>query len=162
MGVGWSVDYAAHIAYAFLNTESRQSDKNDRNHRALEAVRYIGAAVAYGAGSTWLAVSMLSFSTSHIYISFFKIFYLVILFGVWHGLFFLPVVLSTIGPRSLRVISQSQPMSEKTAVTDDDDWNKETDSSCFFSPFFPKSISFFINIYFWFNKHTKLLHYPYY
>lgn len=124
LAVGLSVDYAAHIAHAFLNAESREDDNNDRRTRTLNAVRHIGAAVAYGAGSTFLAVSMLAFSSSYVFITFFRIFYLVILFGLWHGLMLLPVVLSTIGPRSLRVTQQPQPMSEKTiAVTDDDDWN---------------------------------------
>lgn len=118
LGIGLSVDYAAHVAHAFLNAESRQDDPDARTTRALKAVRHIGAAVAYGAGSTLLALSMLSFSTSYVFTAFFRIFFLVIMFGLWHGLFFLPVVLTILGPRSLRVI-QPQPMSEK-AVSDDE------------------------------------------
>ncbi|KAL6264423.1 hypothetical protein P5V15_004532 [Pogonomyrmex californicus] len=122
LAVGLSVDYAAHVAHAFLNAESQEDDNDTRRTRALVAVRHIGAAVAYGAGSTLLAVSMLAFSTSYVFIAFFRIFFLVILFGLWHGLILLPVILSTIGPRSLRVMQQSQPMSEKAiAVTDDDE-----------------------------------------
>ena len=33
-----------------------------------------------------------------VFISFFKIFFLVVTFGLFHGLIFLPVVLSLIGP----------------------------------------------------------------
>lgn len=117
------MDYAAHIAHAFLNAESREDDDNARRTRTLIAVRHIGAAVAYGAGSTFLAVSMLAFSSAYVFVSFFRIFYLVILFGLWHGLFLLPVVLSSIGPRSLRVTQRPQPMSEKAiaAAADDED-----------------------------------------
>lgn len=115
------MDYAAHIAHAFLNAESQEGDKDARTHRALIAVRHIGAAVANGAGSTWLAMAMLAFSTNYVLLSMFKIFFLVILFGLWHGLVMLPVILSTVGPRSLRVISQPQPMSEKTAAINDED-----------------------------------------
>nr|XP_012232571.1 PREDICTED: Niemann-Pick C1 protein-like [Linepithema humile]XP_012232572.1 PREDICTED: Niemann-Pick C1 protein-like [Linepithema humile] len=121
LAVGLSVDYAAHVAHAFLNAESQEDDDNARTTRALIAVRHIGAAVAYGAGSTLLAVSMLAFSTSYIFMAFFRIFSLVILFGLWHGLILLPVVLSTIGPRSLRVMQRPQPMSEKAVVTDNED-----------------------------------------
>ncbi|XP_014479846.1 PREDICTED: Niemann-Pick C1 protein-like [Dinoponera quadriceps] len=119
LGIGLSVDYAAHVAHAFLNTESHQDDRNARTTRALNAIKYIGAAVAYGAGSTLLAISMLAFSSSYVFVSFFKIFLLVVLFGLWHGLIFLPVVLSVIGPRSLRS-TQRQPMSEKAAIADDE------------------------------------------
>lgn len=120
LAIGLSVDYAAHVAHAFLHTESRGDDDDaPRTTRALIAVRHIGAAVAYGAGSTLFAVSMLAFSTSYVFIAFFKIFFLVILFGVWHGLIMLPVVLSIIGPPSLRVTQRPQPMS--VAVVDDED-----------------------------------------
>lgn len=100
MAVGLSVDYAAHVAHAFLIAKS-QDGKLNRRSRVLTAVRHIGAAVAYGAGSTLLALSLLVFSRAYVFQSFFKIFFLVIIIGLWHGLLLLPVVLSTIGPRSL-------------------------------------------------------------
>ncbi|CAL1684179.1 unnamed protein product [Lasius platythorax] len=119
LAIGLSVDYAAHVAHTFLHTESPKDDDDaPRTTRALIAVRHIGAAVAYGAGSTLLAVSMLAFSTSYVFIAFFRIFFLVILFGLWHGLIMLPVVLSIIGPPSLHA-TQRQPMS--VAVVDDED-----------------------------------------
>ncbi|XP_015599498.1 NPC1-like intracellular cholesterol transporter 1 isoform X2 [Cephus cinctus] len=101
LAVGLSVDYAAHVAHAFLNTKS-YNGKHDRTTRALTAVRHIGAAVMYGAGSTLLALSLLAGSQAYVFRAFFKIFLLVILFGLWHGLLMLPVVLSTVGPRALR------------------------------------------------------------
>lgn len=120
LAIGLSVDYAAHVAHAFLHTESRKDDDDaPRTTRALIAVRHIGAAVAYGAGSTLFAVLMLGFSTSYVFIAFFRIFLLMILFGLWHGLIMLPVVLSIIGPPSLRVTQRPQPMS--VSVVDDED-----------------------------------------
>lgn len=116
MAVGLSVDYAAHVAHAFLNAGeiSGASRSVDRSSRALKAMRHIGAAVLFGAGSTLLALSLLSFSRAYVFRAFFKIFLLVIVFGLWHGLLFLPVVLSTIGPRSLhtdfRKVSDSFPV----------------------------------------------------
>lgn len=78
-----------------------QDTKLNRRSRVLTAVRHIGAAVTYGAGSTLLALSLLVFSKAYVFRAFFKIFLLVIVFGLWHGLLLLPVVLSTVGPRSL-------------------------------------------------------------
>lgn len=102
LAVGLSVDYAAHVAHSFLIARAPSSVSNSRKYRALIAVRHIGTAVLSGAGSTLLALSFLSFSKTYVLRAFFKIFLLVIIFGLWHGLLLLPVVLSTIGPRSLR------------------------------------------------------------
>lgn len=129
LGIGLCVDYAAHVAHAFINAAS-VSGNEDRTKRAHIAVRYIGAAVAYGAGSTLLALSMMVFSDSYVFHAFLKIFVLVILFGLWHGLFLLPVILSTIGPGSLR--SHKEPESpekvEDTGDTVTSPLNKETES----------------------------------
>ncbi|XP_043686569.1 NPC1-like intracellular cholesterol transporter 1 isoform X1 [Vespula pensylvanica] len=135
LAVGLSVDYAAHIAHAFLNASSQEKKKDqDRKIRALIAVKHIGAAVAYGAGSTLLALSMLAFSDAYVFRAFFKIFFLVILFGLWHGLFLLPVVLSTVGPRSLRRNNErpSRDFDNLTTATTDEEvdkpLNKETEN----------------------------------
>lgn len=112
LGIGLSVDYAAHVAHAFVHAAS-ETGCQDRTTRAHVAVRYIGAAVAYGAGSTLLALSMMAFSESYVFHAFLRIFILVIAFGLWHGLFLLPVILSTIGPRSLRLF-RPQQTPEKT------------------------------------------------
>ena len=100
LSVGLSVDYAAHVAHAFL-TAGSSDGKSNRRLRILTAVRHIGAAVTYGAGSTLLALSLLVFSRAYVFQSFLKIFFLVIVFGLWHGLLLLPVILSTIGPQSI-------------------------------------------------------------
>ncbi|CAL7945885.1 unnamed protein product [Xylocopa violacea] len=126
LGIGLCVDYAAHVAHAFINAAS-ESVSEDRTTRAHIAVRYIGAAVAYGAGSTLLALSMMVFSDSYVFHAFLKIFILVILFGLWHGLFLLPVILSTIGPRSLRSRAAPEKMDDAgdTVISP---LNKETES----------------------------------
>ncbi|KAJ8669003.1 hypothetical protein QAD02_000262 [Eretmocerus hayati] len=101
LAVGLSVDYAAHVAHAFLNASGDGGFGNDRRSRALKATRHIGSAVLFGAGSTLLALSLLAFSRAYVFRAFFRIFLLVIAFGLWHGLLLLPVVLSSIGPRAL-------------------------------------------------------------
>lgn len=93
LAVGLCVDYAAHIGHTFLTISH-----GNRNRRALETVLHIGAAVMYGGGSTILALSVLSGSRAYTYRTFFKIFLLVILLGLFHGLVLLPVILSLVGP----------------------------------------------------------------
>ncbi|XP_054005477.1 patched domain-containing protein 3-like isoform X1 [Hylaeus anthracinus] len=129
LGIGLSVDYAAHVAHAFVHAAS-ETGSLDRTKRAQVAVKYIGAAVAYGAGSTLLALSMMAFSESYVFHAFLRIFVLVIVFGLWHGLFLLPVILSTIGPRSLRSYKTPSPeKNEEEAIdTITSPLNKETDS----------------------------------
>ncbi|XP_066584061.1 patched domain-containing protein 3-like [Prorops nasuta] len=118
LAVGLSVDYAAHVAHAFLNANSTKSGQEGRTERILISMRHIGAAVAYGAGSTLLALSMLAFSDAYVFQSFFKIFLLVILFGLWHGLILLPVILSTIGPRSLHRMQKHPQGSVEDAINE--------------------------------------------
>uniref|UniRef100_A0AAG5CW11 SSD domain-containing protein n=2 Tax=Anopheles atroparvus TaxID=41427 RepID=A0AAG5CW11_ANOAO len=93
LAVGLCVDYAAHIGHTFLTI-----NKGDRNRRSLETVLHIGAAVFYGGGSTILSLSILSGSQAYTYRTFFKIFLLVISYGLFHGTILLPVILSLIGP----------------------------------------------------------------
>ena len=45
-----------------------------------------------------LALSLLVTSRSHIFTSFFKIFLMICLFGLYHGLVMLPVLLCLVGP----------------------------------------------------------------
>ncbi|XP_058058482.1 patched domain-containing protein 3-like [Anopheles bellator] len=93
LAVGLCVDYAAHIGHTFLTI-----NKGDRNSRSLETVLHIGAAVFYGGGSTILSLSILAGSQAYTYRTFFKIFLLVIAYGLFHGTILLPVILSLIGP----------------------------------------------------------------
>ena len=63
-------------------------------------IRYVGPAVFNGGFSTFLAFVLLAGSKSHVFTTFFKVFLLVVVFGLFNGLFVLPVVLSLIGPTS--------------------------------------------------------------
>ena len=53
----------------------------------------MGPAVFNGGFSTFLAFVLLMTSQSFVFVTFFKIFFLVVSFGLYHGLVFLPVVL---------------------------------------------------------------------
>ena len=71
-----------------------------RNKRAQEALINIGPAVLNGGISTFLAFVLLAGSRSHVFSVFFKIFFLVVTFGLFQGLVVLPVLLSIFGPPS--------------------------------------------------------------
>ncbi|ODN02586.1 Patched domain-containing protein 3, partial [Orchesella cincta] len=92
LAIGLCVDYAAHIAHAFMTSVGT------RNERSTKALVNIGPAVLNGGFSTFLAFILLANSKSHVFLTFFKIFFLVVVYGLFHGLVFLPVLLSIIGP----------------------------------------------------------------
>ena len=59
--VGFSVDYSAHIAHAFVHAEGTGDE------RATEALASIGRSVLCGGFSTWLAVALLPLSGSYFF-----------------------------------------------------------------------------------------------
>ncbi len=90
--VGLCVDYSLHIAHAF-----GASDAESSADRASEAVADIGPAILNGGTTTCLALLLLAFSNSYGFIAMFRIFFLSVAFGLFHGLAFLPVLLMTFG-----------------------------------------------------------------
>ena len=95
IAIGLCVDYSVHITHRFLN------EHGTRNERVVSTLQNIGPAVFNGGFSTFLAFILLAGSKSHVFSSFFKIFFLVVTFGLYHGLVVLPVVLSLLGPSPL-------------------------------------------------------------
>merc|ERR1712051_210323 len=75
------------------------TDGADRNKRVETTLVDMGPAVLNGGFSTFLAFILLMTSKSYVFKTFFKIFFLVVSFGLFHGMVFLPVVLSLIGPK---------------------------------------------------------------
>lgn len=108
LGIGFCVDYAAHIGHKFLTVYGTRHD------RSLKTVTSIGAAVMYGGGSTLLSLCVLSLSEAYVFKAFFKIFSLVIIFGLFNGLLFLPIVLSFIGPSPYKLMVDKEPEVLKT------------------------------------------------
>ena len=94
LAIGLCVDYAVHIAHAFLISEGT------RQERANNSVRTIGMAVLNGGITTFLALAFCSISSAHVFQTFFKVFSLTVIFGLFHGLVLLPVLLSIMGPKS--------------------------------------------------------------
>lgn len=87
--IGFSVDFSAHISYAFVSNK-----KPSANEKAVEALFNLGYPILQGAVSTILGVVVLSASKNYIFRTFFKIMFLVIFFGLIHGLSFIPVFLT--------------------------------------------------------------------
>ncbi|XP_076361005.1 patched domain-containing protein 3-like [Tachypleus tridentatus] len=89
MCIGFSVDYSAHISYAYISSEKKMADE-----RMRYALYSLGMPILQGSLSTILGIISLAFAPSYIFLTFFKTVFLVILFGALHGTLLLPVLLS--------------------------------------------------------------------
>ena len=113
LSIGLSVDYSVHMCHAFLTVSGT------RKQRAKAAIVDMGVAVLNGGFSTLIAFILLAGSDSHVFSVFFRIFLLVIIFGLFHGLILLPVMLSLIGPSPYSNASSAvadKELSEKNRV----------------------------------------------
>lgn len=95
MCLGFSVDFTAHICYAYMSSTALKPE--DRVRECLYAV---GLPIFQGAISTILGMVALLLADSYIFSVFFKMVFLVVFCGAMHGLFLLPVLLSLFGPGS--------------------------------------------------------------
>eukprot|EP00921_Rhytidocystis_pertsovi_P006799 GHVQ01011501.1.p1 GENE.GHVQ01011501.1~~GHVQ01011501.1.p1 ORF type:complete len:1649 (-),score=188.89 GHVQ01011501.1:523-5469(-) len=93
ISIGFAVDYSAHMCHTFGHCVGKT-----RNLRVIETLVLMGNPVFHGAFSTQLGVLMLAFSSSYILRVFFKMMTLVLVLGMCHGVIFLPVLLSLVGP----------------------------------------------------------------
>jgi predicted RND superfamily exporter protein len=107
IAIGLCIDYASHIAHRFLIEPGP-----DRNSRIRSTLENIGPAVLNGGLTTLFAFILLANSQSHVFLTFFKVFFLVVSFGLYHGLVVLPVFLSLFGPES-HVIIQADTNAEQ-------------------------------------------------
>ena len=94
-----------------------------RLERSQKALHKIGPAVLNGGMTTFLAVVLLCDSKSHAFITFFKVFFLSVIFGLYHALVFLPVLLSAKNPFTATdnklVINKNNSNDSSTESTDD-------------------------------------------
>lgn len=95
MCIGFSVDFTAHICYAYMASKAKTADE-----KVSECLYSLGLPIVQGSSSTILGVIALLLADSYIFSVFFKMVFMVIFFGAMHGLFLLPVLLSLFGPGS--------------------------------------------------------------
>ncbi|XP_008554169.2 patched domain-containing protein 3 isoform X1 [Microplitis demolitor] len=91
MCAGLAVDYAAHVGLEFTRVTGT------RDERSIATLGAMGPAVFNGGLSTFLAFVLLGVSKAYLFSTFFKLFTSVVVFGLFHGLLFLPVILSICG-----------------------------------------------------------------
>lgn len=113
MCIGFSVDFAAHISYHYLDSEGAPDD------RVRNSLYGLGLPILQGAVSTILGVIGLMIAPSYIFVTFFKMVFLVISLGFLHGLFLLPVLLSIFGPGSCSKTEKSKLKSPTTSYLSD-------------------------------------------
>lgn len=114
LALGLAVDYSAHVGHAFM------LQSGGRNDRVVGALGEVGGSVLNGAISTFLAVMLLSISQSHVFRTFFKLFFGICVFGVFNGMVLLPVLLSLVGPAPYSGAAGSPPAHAKAPVQPND------------------------------------------
>lgn len=93
MAVGVGVDFSIHILVGFVTSIG------GRNRRTQMSLELMMAPVVHGAISTLLSIVMLAFSDFDFIVKyFFYVLSALVLLGLVNGLFFLPILLSLVGP----------------------------------------------------------------
>ena len=119
VSVGISVDYSAHIAYAFLVEEVPEGEGYDtpgqvRVYKAKMALRKMGSSVFHGGFSTFIAILVLAPAKNYIFVVFFRLWFGIISFGMANGFILLPVILSFVGPT--QTILESSNLSDSSTA----------------------------------------------
>jgi uncharacterized membrane protein YdfJ with MMPL/SSD domain len=110
MSIGLLVDFNMHILLRYY-----ESPLGTRENKVKDALQTMGSSVVIGGLSTFLGVLPLLFSTSAMLKTLFFGFWGMVLLGCSHGVIFLPVILSYVGPIQTTAITLT-PHSTTTTV----------------------------------------------
>merc|ERR1712048_1211058 len=113
LSIGLLVDFIMHIFLRFLESDSSMS----REDRVKETLQTMGSSIFVGGVSTFLGVVPVALSTSFVLRNIFACFFAMVVLGICHGLMFLPVVLSFVGPTTTTTSSDRNSISKKSAGT---------------------------------------------
>jgi hypothetical protein len=118
MCIGFSVDFSAHISYAYISCY-----EDEPSEKVKSALYSLGLPIFQGSVSTVLGIIALAFAPSYVFVTFFKTVFLVMLFGATHGVLLLPVLLSLTDlcrgkPSKFKKSNLSQQNSSPFFVTD--------------------------------------------
>jgi len=95
MGIGFSVDFSAHISYHYLAAEEGKSPYERLGH----CLYALGPPILQGAATTILSVLPILRHDSYVIQTFAKMIFLVIALGLLHSILLLPVLLSIFAPK---------------------------------------------------------------
>ncbi|CAG0903723.1 unnamed protein product, partial [Darwinula stevensoni] len=114
LSVGLAVDYSTHVAHRFMVTHA--DSKNDRVRITLTS---IGPPVFNGGFTTMLSFVFCWFSDSYIFISSLEVMWASVLYGLYHGLIYLPVILSWFGPEAFQEVLHDKSANKSSPAIED-------------------------------------------
>ena len=126
LGIGCSVDFSAHIAYAYLvevipkQKEKKLDNAGIRKYKAKMALSKMGSSVFHGGFSTFTSLSVLAPSKTYAFVVFYRMWFGIILFGMANGFLLLPVVLSYVGSTETIIEEHLHDGEPETEVTSED------------------------------------------
>ncbi|KAK3583399.1 hypothetical protein CHS0354_040365 [Potamilus streckersoni] len=109
MAVGFSVDFTVHMSHGYLT-----ADGLTRHEKVMKAIKMSGAPIFHGAMTSMIGIVVLLFLKSYTLRAFGKVIMIVMALGIVHALFFLPVLLSLIGPSARYRSRDTSSPSDKT------------------------------------------------
>lgn len=97
--IAFAQDFSVHIVNTYLVTippkgKQFRTEESKRAYKTKTALSRMGSGLIHGGFATMLAIICLFQSKSYIYAIFYKLWFAIVLFSVFNGFIFIPVVLS--------------------------------------------------------------------